>query len=74
VDEVALGGVDDVVDDALGERRDPVREQLGVLRGEPLADQQLEAMVLRRTHRQHHLALRGQAHLVALREYHATGG
>ncbi len=54
--EVALASVDDVVDDLARQLLDAVAQQLRVLRREPPADEQLEAVVLRRVHVQHHLA------------------
>ena len=70
VDEVALAAFDHVVDDLAGEFPDPVAEQLGALRGEPPADEELEPVVLRWVHHQHHLALDHQPHLVGLGEHH----
>ena len=71
--EVALAPLDDVVDDLPGQLLDPARQRLGVARREAPAHEQLEAVVLGRVHRQHHLALGGEVGLVGLGHHHAPG-
>ena len=72
VDKIARTVLDHVVDDVGSELGDTVRQQLRVARREAATDEQLEPIVLRRIHRQHHLPLRGETSLVGLLHHHAT--